>query len=421
MPNPSVNHLPQKTSRFFYGYTVAGAALLIMLMMFATRYVFGVFFKPTLSEFGWTRAMTSGAFSLSMFMEGLLGILMGMLTDRFGPRAVLTLCGFFLGIGCLLMSRVNALWQFYLFFGVIMGIGISGGWVPLLTTIARWFVKKRGLMSGIVLTGTSLGAVIAPPVGEWLISAYNWRTSYTIMGIVVFALIVFSAQLLRRDPYEMGQRPDGGVKGRVPDSSTVIAGVAFRDAFSTRQFWSILIMYWCFGFCFFTVMVHIVPHSTDLGIASAAAARILATIGGLTCFGRIFLGKAADRIGARWIFIIGFILFTATFFWMVQADQIWMIYFFAIPFGFLQGGMGASESPLVADIFGLRSHGSILGFSSFGFTFGAAVGPLLGGYIFDVTGTYQFAFLICALLSIAGLILTVFLKQAFTGSSNPGY
>jgi len=178
-----------------------------MLTMFSTRYAFGVFFKPVLTEFGWTRAITSGAFSLSMFMEGLVGIVMGGLNDRLGPRMVLTLCGFLLGLGCLLISQISAIWQLYLFYGVIMGIGMSGAWVPLSSTIARWFVKRRSMMSGIVLTGTNLGALIAPPVANRLISAYDWRISYIIMGSVVLVVILLGARLLRRDPSQMGQCP----------------------------------------------------------------------------------------------------------------------------------------------------------------------------------------------------------------------
>ncbi len=144
-----------RKSKFFYGYIVAITAFFIMVLIWGTYYSFGIFFKPVSTEFGWTRAMTSGAFSLSMIMYGLLGIVMGGLNDRLGPRLVMTFCGFFLGLGYLLMSQTNTIWQLYLFYGGIIGIGMGGSWVPLTSTIARWFVKRRSMVTGIVASTTS--------------------------------------------------------------------------------------------------------------------------------------------------------------------------------------------------------------------------------------------------------------------------
>ena len=160
----------------------------------------------------------------------------------------------------------------------------------------------------------------------------------------------------------------------------------------------------------FTTIVHIVPHATDINTSAASAARLLAVIGGIAIVGRIFLGNLADKIGSRSIFIIGFILMSAAFFLLVPARALWMLYVFAVTFGFIQGGVGASESLLVADIFGLKSFGLIYGVAGCGFTLGAAVGPWLGGFVFDITGKYQLVFLGCALVGIIGLILTVCLR-----------
>jgi len=126
--------------------------------------------------------------------------------------------------------------------------------------------------------------------------------------------------------------------------------------------------------------------------------------------GRVVLGSAADRIGNRQIFIIGFILVSAALFWLVPAMEMWRLYLFAVVFGFAVGGMGPSESPLIAGLFGLSSHGLILGVIALGFTIGASSGPLLTGYIFDVTGSYQAAFLVSAAIGIIGLVLTALLR-----------
>ena len=129
--NPS---LKTRKPKFFYGYTVVGASFFIVGITYGAMYTFSVFFKPLLDDFGWTRAMTSGAFSLFMVFHGLLYIVTGRLSDRFGPRVVMTVCGFFLGLGYLLMSQISAIWHLYLFYGVIVSIGVSGAFVPLISS-----------------------------------------------------------------------------------------------------------------------------------------------------------------------------------------------------------------------------------------------------------------------------------------------
>jgi len=225
------------------------------------------------------------------------------------------------------------------------------------------------------------------------------------MGIVVLLGFVLAAQFLKRDPSRMGQANSG--EGKEEQRSKLeLEGLSFKEAFNTRQFWMIFGMLVCLGFCMFTIMVHIVPHITDLGFSAAIAVKILATIGGVAIIGRIVLGMLADRVGNRRIFLIGFIVMPVAFFWLAPAKAVWMLYIFAIVFSFVQSGMGASESPLVAEIFGLKSHGLIFGCLGFGFTIGAAIGPFQAGYIYDLTNSYQAAFLACGIAGIVGLILT---------------
>lgn len=411
MIDQKVNDLYLTKSRRFYGYTVIIAASCIMVAAFGTRFAFGVFFQPILTEFAWTRAMTSGAFSISTLMEGLLGIVMGGLNDRFGPRVVLTLCGIFLGLGYFLMSRTTTLWQLYLFYGLLIGTGMGGIWVPLVSTVARWFIKRRSMMTGIAATGIGIGTLIAPPVSNWLITHYDWRVSYIMLGSLVLVVVVLSAQLLRRDPAKMGQLPYGENNGSERESLLATGGFSLREAVHTGQFWVVCAMFFCYGFFFFAVMVHVAPHAIDLGFSATNAANILATIGGLVIIGRVILGNIADRIGNRQIYTIGFILMSAALFWLVPSTNMWMLYLFAAALGVGHGGMGATGSPLVAGLFGLRSHGLIFGVMVLSYTIGGAFGPSLVGYIFDVTGGYQIAFLVCAIIGVIGLALTILLKQ----------
>ena len=403
-------HFPRpKPPRFFYGYIVVITAFIIMVLSWGLYIVFGVFFTPLLAEFGWTRAVTSGAYSLSSILHGVLGIAMGGLTDRFGPRIVVTFCGFFLGLGYLLMSQVNSVWQLYLFYGVIIGIGMSGLWVPLLTTVARWFVGKRSMMTGIVISGLTIGQLIAPPLISRLIAAYDWRLSYIIIGGVVLIIVMSAAQFLKRDPGPLVRLPDDDGKQENSESSS--NDYSIGEAVSTWQFWMFWFGLFCLGFAAFSVTVHIVPHAIDLGVSDVAAANVLAINGGIGIIGNFVLGGIiGDRIGNRKVFFIGFLFMAAALVWLVLADELWVLYLFAVIFGIAMGGAGTSESPLIARLFGLNSHGLIYAFLGLGFTAGGAVGPVMTGYIFDVAESYQLAFWICAAFSFVGFILMVLLR-----------
>lgn len=400
--------------KFFYGYILVLAAFFIMLISHGSMVSFGVFFKRLLFEFDWSRTTISGAASVNFLLMGFLGILAGGLTDRFGPRIVLTICGFFFGLGCLLMSQVNTIWQLYLFYGMIIGISIGAVDVPLLSTIARWFTKRRGTMSGIAKAGSGTGILIMPIVVSRLISTYDWRTAYIVIGITGLVIIISAAQFLRRNPGQMGQLPDGEEKPNAVSFNSADGGFSLREAIHLRQFWIICAIYFLVLFCVNTILVHIAPHAEDLGISVTNAASIISIIGGASIVGRLMMGSAGDRIGNRLALIICFIILVAALFWLRLANELWMLYLFAVIYGVAHGGFLALISPTVAGLFGTSSHGVLLGIVFFSGTIGGAIGPILAGHIFDTASSYQLAFLILAAFSIIGFILTTLLRP--TGS-----
>jgi len=381
-----------------------------MMIVYGAFYSFGVFFKPVLTDFGWTRAATSGAHSLCFLLSGAEGIFLGRLSDRYGPRLTVTICGIIFGLGYLLMAQINALWQLYLFYGVMVAVGV-GSYVPLISAVARWFVKRRGLMSGIVVSGVGAGTMVMPPVANLLISNYGWRNSYVIVGIIALVLIVVAAQFLRRDPSQMGQLPYGADEVKSESTAPGAQGFSLNEAIRTRQFWIFTVALFFALFCIQTMLLHIVPHATDIGISTVSAAGILSVIGGLSIVGRIGTGSMSDRIGNRLSLVIVLILISVALFWLTAVREMWMFYLFAIIFGFGYGGVAALESPRVAELFGLSSHGVIFGAVVFGATIGGAIGPLVAGRIFDITGSYQLAFLISGTLGIVSLILALLLRR----------
>jgi len=397
--------------KFFYGYVLVAAALGSILVVWGIFYSFGIFFEPMLTELGWTRAVTSGAFSLCITLYGLLAIGMGRLTDKFGPRLVITTCGLFFGLGYLLMSQITAVWHLYLFYGVIIAIGGSGLYVPLISTIARWFVQRRGVMTGIVVSGIGLGTMLIPPVVSWLISIYGWRTSFIIVGVIALVLVVSAAQFFRRDPGQMGLSPYGEHEVKPESLKLSISGLSFQEAIHTRQFWLLCAIYFGSWFALNPILVHIVIHATGPEISAASAAIILAIIGGAKIAGAVIMGSAADRIGNKLALIIALILMSMALLWLLVAKEVWMFYLFAAVFGFAYGGVITLLPGITAELFGLTSHGSILGIVMLsGVTFGGALGPVLAGGIFDVTGNYYLAFLISAGLGIIAIALTLLLR-----------
>jgi MFS family permease len=403
----------QNKPGFFYGYVIVIAIFITMVFAAGINFAFGVFFNPVRTEFGWTSAMTAGAFSLSVIIQGLMGIVMGGLTDRLGPRLVMTVSGIILGLGYFLMSQISNLWQLYIYYGVIIGLGTSSGYVTPLSTVARWFNIKRNLMTGIVLIGMSLGTLVAPIVSERLIITYSWRTSYIISAIALFIVVVAAAQFLKRDPSTVKQEPDGKII-EVQSESLNTAGYSLKEAIIKKQFWLFAGAELCFGVILFSILVHIVSHSTSVGLSPAAASFVLAALGLFGILGRIVLGNVGDRLGNKIVYIIGFILMAIALIWLVFTREAWQLYAFSAIFGFAFAGMETSESPMTAWLFGLKSHGLVFGTIILSFTIGAAVGPLMTGYIFDVTGGYQLAFGILAAVGIIGLSLTAFLKSLVT-------
>ncbi len=409
--------------KFFYGYVIVAAALSMSIVMWGARHSFGVFFAPVLDEFGWTRAATSGGFSLTWVFTGLLSIAVGRLNDKYGPRMIMTVAGFLLGLGYLLMSQLSSIWQLYLFYGVI-SIAMSAALVPTLSTVARWFVKMRAFMTGIVLSGSGIALTVIVPAANQAILDYGWRTAYIIVGSVAMVVVIIAAQFLRRDPYQVGKLPYGCDGTSAVTSGAQTYGLFFKEALRTNQVWLISLVYFCAYFVYNLFVVHMVIYATGQGISSVRAVGIMAFLGVAGIAGRTIMGILADRIGNKQAMVLSAGLMMLALFWLLVGKDLWMLFLFGVAFGFGHGGIATMESPIVANVFGMRSHGVILGLVFFSDTVGGAIGPFLAGYIFDVTNSYRLAFLICAILGVISLVAILLIRplkslQRSTFTDNP--
>ena len=360
-----------------------------------------------------TSGTTSAVYSVSMILEGIFSLISGRLTDRFGPRIVLSSSAMLVAIGYVLMPLVHASWQLFLVYGVLIGTGMGGIFVPVISTIARWFISRRSLLTGAVGSAVGLGTLIFSPLESSLIRHFDWDRTFMIMGIVILVVVLAAAQFMKRDPSVRGQNPDGfsasAHQRRLSQQKTEFS---FKQALRTREFWFIFVMILLFGYYSSSVNVHIVPQAENQGISPGTAANILATSGALLIVGRIILGALADRIGNRSIYVLGFSIATVFLLWIFFLKAEWAYFIFAAAMGICQGGNGVAQSPLLASLFGLRSLGAIFGLSGLGFTLGASIGPFVTGRIFDLTRSYQTPIAISIAVSVAALVLALLLRPA---------
>jgi len=399
--------------RYFYGYNIVGASFVIQAVSIGAMFTYGVFFKEFQADFGWSRATVSMASSLAFLVMGVVGILAGRLSDRIGPRAIMVASGISLGLGFMLMARLQAAWQLYLLYGVLAGIGLSTHDVITLSTVVRWFAKRRGMMTGIVKVGTGSGQVVVPPFAVAIIAFFGWRNAYLILGTLTLVTLVAAAQLMRRDPNSIGLLPDdGNHKPGESVNGSEGGGMSLSAAVRRPQFWIICVAQFLAFFCIFTIIVHMVPHATDLGLSVATAVSVQSTFGGVSMLGRFIMGVTIDRIGGKRSLIICFCIFLCGFIWLQMAREAWMLFLFAVIYGFAHGGFFTVVSPTLAELFGTGSHGLLFGIVLFCGTIGGAIGPLLAGRTFDVTGSYQMVFLVLSGLAGIGIVLITLLRPA---------
>jgi MFS family permease len=398
-------------------YSIAAACFMIQAVGIGVFVTYGVFFNYLLAEFNWSRAVISGASSAAFFLSGVFAMAVGRLSDRFGPRILMSVASVSFGLGFMLMSQVTELWQLYFFYGVLFGIGLSSIDVIALTTTARWFVQSRGLMTGIVKVGTGAGQFSIPFLASILIGLYGWRQTYLIIGSAALVVLFVIAQFIqpRDDNGRCLAFVDSKDQSEIPTRES--QGLNTAEALKTVQLWILCGANLLLVFSLLTVLVHIVPHAIDLGLSGPAAAGVLSTIGAVSMAGRFASGMAIDRIGSKAIMVICFFILIGALLWLQIADSQWMLYLFGAVYGLAHGGFFTAISPIVAEIFGIASHGAIFGIVVFSGTTGGSIGPIIAGQIFDVRGSYSMVFTMITLMGLVSFGLMLLLKPIVVRSA----
>ncbi|MBI3249306.1 MAG: MFS transporter [Deltaproteobacteria bacterium] len=409
----------EKEHGFFYGWVVVVCAFFALCIAYGIQFTFGVFMPTISADTGWDRGSLSLPYSLYVFVYSALGAVTGRCTDRWGPRIVLTIGACLLGSGILLTSQVTALWQLYLTLGLIAASGMSAAYVPCNSTVVRWFTVKRGLALSITSSGASFGMFIFPPFATALISAYGWRSTYIVLGLLAIAAISLCATFAVRDPEQMGLLPDG-----LPPQKPLLQGNfsppapahewTLAGAKRTWAFWLINIVFTLTWLVVFMPMVHIVPFAVDLGIPQFRAAMSISVIGFAGFAGRLGIGSISDYFGRVPTLGLCFALQAVAFLGFTMSTGLSLLYPAAAVFGFSYGGVTALFPALIGDFFGRNAVGAIVGFIFALAGSPAAFGPLIAGYIYTATSSYSAAFILSAALNVAALLLLFFLRKPQT-------
>ena len=416
-----------RKGRFSYGWVIVVACLAFITVSYGIRFSFGVFFKPLEQEFGWTRALTSGIFSVYMLLGSVFAIIAGWVADRYGPKIVFLAMGFFNLLGLALTSQAHTLWHLFLTYSLLVAIGTGPIYAVATSVVTRWFLQRRGFALSVVTSGVGLGSIIMAPVAASLITDYGWRMSYIIIGIMAFVIMVPLSFLLKKPASAVVINPSDNKEeaGNLPPYAEIHGSAgqfSIRKAVKSRNFLLILFIWFCYAFCLFLVMTHIVRHAIDLGIDPIQAASLISVSGFANIPARLLMGLASDRFGRKRTAFICAVVMAIAMVLLTQASNLWMLYVFAAVFGAAYGGLSPPTTAMVGDTFGLRNIGLIFGLLEVGWVCGAAVGPALAGYIFDISGRYDLAFLfgIVAALIIAVLVLFLKVSPAETTKATSG-
>lgn len=417
--NRQISPSPLKPNRPFYGWRIVlGGTAILFVSSGIGFYGHGAILDPLRAHYGWSKGVISTAITMYFAVSGLMGLVVGRLIDRYGPKSILIWGSATMGIGFFLLSRVTQLWQFFAVY-LLLAIGWSGtSLIPVNTLIANWFIRRRGYALGITMTGLSLGGMVLVPFAVTLTSRWGLPVALPILG-ASFGLVVIPIAILviKSRPSDLGQFPDGDrsiletreAKGARISYASQVRVWTRAEALRTTAFWAIVAAFLLALSGQIAFLVHQVSFlSRTLGSSGAATAVSLTA--GASIIGRLFLGSIADRSDKRFLAMFCFLVQGAAVLSMAYFRQTTVLYLGTLAFGLTMGGIVMLQSLLIGECFGMVSFGTVSGLSGVFSMAGAAFGPMIAGLIFDATRDYRIAFTIFAVASLLATAAVFFAR-----------
>jgi sugar phosphate permease len=413
MNHPSDSRIKTRP-RIFYGWWIiiaGGAGMSIASGI--NFHGFGNFIIPLSTEFGWSYATISIVFSLARLESGMIGPLEGWAVDRLGPRRLMLIGLPLMGIGYIAMSRINSQAAFLFVYIFLIALGNSLGMsTPITAAAANWFHKKRGLAFGIMWSGVGVGGLFVPAVG-WIISEYGWRDASMIVGLVIFAIGIPIASVMRHRPEDYGYYPDGrppddispesaSESPKLPDQSNDFTA---REALRTSSFWYLSLSITARSLASGGIGLHLVPYFVSLGASDISAAALAGSVGLMSIPGRFGLSTLGDYVNRRYVMVISLGVMAVAIIFMARADSVGAVIPALVVFAAAQGGISVIPQSLIADYFGRRSYATIQGFRSSIQMLGIIVGPVVSGVVYDQTQSYTGAFLGFSAAALVSMVL----------------
>jgi MFS family permease len=391
----------------FYGWFVVGLSVVTMMLIYGIRHSFSVFFPPILDEFGWPRGSTAAMLSLNILVYGFLAPLAGSLADHWKPRRIMPLGITVLALATAGCAFAQKLWHFYLLFGILMPLGSAfSGWPLLSPTLVNWFTKRRALAIGVGQMGGGLSFAYGM-FAEFAISHFGWRSAYFVLAGTLLAVLFPVYLLFYYRPEDKGLRAYGtvdpsGAQGPKPEAGALkrlsSGDWSLSRALGTYQLWLIVVSYFLYwGVGDYLVLAHQVKFAEDAGYSSMFSASVFALFGIFMMLGQIS-ASISDWLGREKTITLATILSVGALVALVSVrdtSQPWLLVVFATSFGYGNGLYTPTIFAGTADLFHGRHFGAISGLLLTGMGVGGAIGPWLGGTIYDLSGSYRIAFGLC--------------------------
>ncbi|HXH23095.1 MAG TPA: MFS transporter [Dehalococcoidia bacterium] len=383
----------------FLGWgVVAVAALASFTEVSFFNPVLGVFMPALTEDFGWGRTEVSGAMTTGSLLGALLSPWFGPLIDRYGGRRFVAGGAFVMFLCLVALAMLQNVWQFYIFYSI--GRGMASGIVGLAATVtvSKWFVRRRGLAVGLTTLGTRAGFAIMPIGVQLIIGGWGWREAWLALAAIVLVLGILPAvRFLHPRPEALGLLPDGdsAAAPRGGDGKRFASEVSWtRDAaVRTKAFWlvtaAISLQAWAGG----AINMHQIPHLVDQGLSPESAALIISLLALFAAAGSLLEGVLDERIGARWTLVIGLVGSAGGMVVLMNVHGTDMALAYAAAYGVAFGLMVTSSQVVFADYFGREAIGAIRGAAApiqMGLN---AIGPVVAGAAYDLTGNYLAAFI----------------------------